>query len=85
MDWNRVEGNWKQVKGKVKEQCGKLTDDDITTFKVVFQRFPVAPQLMANWYVPRGQAAVSETRQRQFLATAWKIASDKARELGWIA
>ncbi|MGX9147919.1 CsbD family protein, partial [Mesorhizobium sp. 128a] len=20
MDWNRVEGNWKQVKGKVKEQ-----------------------------------------------------------------
>ena len=28
MDWNRVEGNWKQVKGKVKEQWGKLTDDD---------------------------------------------------------
>ena len=30
MDWNRVEGNWKQVKGKVKEQWGKLTDDDLT-------------------------------------------------------
>jgi uncharacterized protein YjbJ (UPF0337 family) len=29
MDWNRVEGNWKQVKGKVKEQWGKLTDDDL--------------------------------------------------------
>ena len=29
MDWNRIEGNWKQVKGKVKEQWGKLTDDDI--------------------------------------------------------
>jgi CsbD-like len=28
MDWNRVEGNWKQVKGKVKEKWGKLTDDD---------------------------------------------------------
>ena len=27
MDWNRVEGNWKQVKGKVKEQWGKLTDE----------------------------------------------------------
>ena len=23
-----VEGNWKQLKGKVKEQWGKLTDDD---------------------------------------------------------
>ena len=29
MDWNRVEGNWKQLKGKVKEQWGKLTDDDL--------------------------------------------------------
>ena len=25
MDWNRVEGNWKQVAGKVKEKWGKLT------------------------------------------------------------
>ncbi len=30
MDWNRVEGNWKQVKGQVKTQWGKLTDDDLT-------------------------------------------------------
>jgi uncharacterized protein YjbJ (UPF0337 family) len=30
MDWNRVEGNWKQIKGQVKEKWGKLTDDDLT-------------------------------------------------------
>lgn len=30
MDWNRVEGNWKQASGKVREQWGKLTDDDLT-------------------------------------------------------
>ena len=30
MDWNRVEGNWKQVKGKIKEKWGNLTDDDLT-------------------------------------------------------
>ena len=29
MDWNRVEGNWKQVKGQVKEKWGKLTDDEL--------------------------------------------------------
>ena len=29
MDWNRVEGNWKQIKGAVKQQWGKLTDDDL--------------------------------------------------------
>jgi uncharacterized protein YjbJ (UPF0337 family) len=28
MNWDRIEGNWKQVKGKVKTQWGKLTDDD---------------------------------------------------------
>lgn len=31
MDWDRVEGNWKQVKGKVKEKWGQLTDDDLNT------------------------------------------------------
>jgi len=31
MDWNRVEGNWKQFKGKVQEQWGKLTNDDLDT------------------------------------------------------
>jgi uncharacterized protein YjbJ (UPF0337 family) len=29
MDWNRVEGNWKQLKGKVRAQWGRLTDDDL--------------------------------------------------------
>jgi uncharacterized protein YjbJ (UPF0337 family) len=29
MDWNRVEGNWKQLKGKAKEKWGNLTDDDL--------------------------------------------------------
>jgi uncharacterized protein YjbJ (UPF0337 family) len=29
MDWNRVEGNWKQAKGKIKEKWGQLTDDDL--------------------------------------------------------
>jgi uncharacterized protein YjbJ (UPF0337 family) len=29
MNWDRIGGNWKQLKGKVKEQWGKLTDDDL--------------------------------------------------------
>jgi uncharacterized protein YjbJ (UPF0337 family) len=29
MNRNRVEGNWKQFKGKVQEQWGKLTNDDL--------------------------------------------------------
>ena len=30
MDWDRVEGNWKQFSGKVKEKWGQLTDDDLS-------------------------------------------------------
>jgi uncharacterized protein YjbJ (UPF0337 family) len=29
MNWDRIEGNWKQIKGGVKERWGKLTDDDL--------------------------------------------------------
>jgi uncharacterized protein YjbJ (UPF0337 family) len=33
MDWDRVEGNWKQFKGKIQEQWGKLSDDDLDVIK----------------------------------------------------
>ena len=29
MNWDRVEGNWKQFKGKVRETWADLSDDDI--------------------------------------------------------
>jgi CsbD-like len=29
MNWDQIEGNWQQFKGKVKEKWGKLTDDDL--------------------------------------------------------
>ena len=35
MNWDRIEGNWKQFKGSAKVQWGKLTDDqlDVTAGK----------------------------------------------------
>ncbi|MDZ4779129.1 MAG: CsbD family protein [Planctomycetia bacterium] len=29
MNWDTVEGQWKQLRGKVREQWGKLTDDEL--------------------------------------------------------
>lgn len=29
MNWDRIEGNWKQFRGHVKEQWGKLTEDHL--------------------------------------------------------
>lgn len=29
MNKDRIEGNWKQIKGKIKQKWGELTDDEI--------------------------------------------------------
>jgi uncharacterized protein YjbJ (UPF0337 family) len=28
MNWDQIEGDWKQFKGKARQQWGELTDDD---------------------------------------------------------
>ena len=33
MNWDQIEGKWKQSVGKVKEKWGKLTDDDLTAIQ----------------------------------------------------
>ena len=33
MNSDMIAGNWKQLTGKVKEQWGKLTDDDMTVIE----------------------------------------------------
>jgi uncharacterized protein YjbJ (UPF0337 family) len=33
MNWDRIEGKWKQFRGKVKERWGKLRDDDLDTIR----------------------------------------------------
>ena len=30
MNWDQIAGNWKQMKGRAKEQWARLTDDDLT-------------------------------------------------------
>jgi uncharacterized protein YjbJ (UPF0337 family) len=31
MNWDQIEGKWKQFTGSAKERWGKLTDDDLQT------------------------------------------------------
>lgn len=31
MNWDQIEGKWKQFKGSARERWGKLTDDDFKT------------------------------------------------------
>jgi uncharacterized protein YjbJ (UPF0337 family) len=66
MDWNRVEGNWKQMKGAVKQQWGKLTDDDLTQINgsreklegIIQERYGIARdetrKQIDTWYQNQG-------------------------------
>lgn len=33
MNWDQIEGNWKQFKGQARQQWGKLTDDELEQTK----------------------------------------------------
>ena len=67
MDWNRVEGNWKQVKGKVKEQWGKLTDDDID--KMAGKRDQLVGKIQNSYGIGKDEAErqLSDWEARQDL------------------
>ncbi len=47
MNWDIIEGNWNQAKGKVKEQWGKLTDDDLA--KISGKRDQLAGKLQERY------------------------------------
>lgn len=54
MNWDRIEGNWKQLKGKVTEQWGKLTDDDFNG--VQGRREQLAGKLQERYGLGREEA-----------------------------
>ena len=33
MNWDQIEGNWTQLKGKAREQWGELSDDEVQEAK----------------------------------------------------
>ena len=54
MNWDQAKGNWTQMKGKVKEQWGKLTDDDLT--KISGQRDQLVGRLQERYGYAKEQA-----------------------------
>ena len=54
MNWDRVEGNWKQMKGKAREQWGKLTDSDWE--QVAGKRDQLVGRIQERYGIAREQA-----------------------------
>jgi uncharacterized protein YjbJ (UPF0337 family) len=54
MNWDQVKGNWKTFKGQVKQQWGKLTDDDLE--RVEGKREELAGRIQARYGCAKEQA-----------------------------
>ena len=54
MNSDRIEGTWKQLKGKVKEQWGKLTDDELDVIEG--RRDPLAGRIQERYGLARDEA-----------------------------
>ena len=54
MNWDVIEGNWKQFKGHVKEQWGKLTDDNLD--KIAGKRDQLAGSVQETYGITKDQA-----------------------------
>jgi hypothetical protein len=54
-----------------------------TNLRVVYRKPDRAPQLVARLDYFQNQQEGPITRE-EFLTLAWKLANDKARELGWV-
>jgi uncharacterized protein YjbJ (UPF0337 family) len=61
MNWDRIEGNWKQFKGRVKEQWGDITDDELD--RVAGRREQLIGRIQESYGVTKDEA---EKRVREW-------------------
>ena len=67
MNWDQIEGKWKQFKGNVQQQWGKLTDDEID--QIDGHREELVGKIQERYGVAREEAEqqVKDWEQRQSL------------------
>jgi uncharacterized protein YjbJ (UPF0337 family) len=54
MNWDRIEGNWKQFTGKVQQRWAELTDDDLQ--KVQGRRTELVGRIQERYGYAKDQA-----------------------------
>jgi uncharacterized protein YjbJ (UPF0337 family) len=69
MNWDRVEGNWTQLKGKVREQWGKLTDDDMDV--ISGRREQLAGKIQERYGVAKDDAEKQLSSWERSVGDTW--------------
>jgi uncharacterized protein YjbJ (UPF0337 family) len=90
MNWDQVEGKWKQYSGKAREKWGKLTDNDFTVIAgkkdqlvgKIQERYGIAKDEAENQVDEFNRTVVFDTDQQQMADEQQEINRDKARRAG---
>ena len=69
MNWDRIQGDWKQLTGQVKEQWGKLTDDDFAV--VAGRRDQLVGKIQERYGVAKDEADKQITEWQRKASDAW--------------
>jgi uncharacterized protein YjbJ (UPF0337 family) len=75
MDWNRIEGDWKRMKGSAKEHWGRLTDDDLAAINGRREQLEGKLQERYGYAKDRIEREIDEWAS-EARATARKVAND---------
>lgn len=69
MNWDRIQGDWKQLTGRAKEQWGQLTDDDLTV--VAGRREQLAGKIQERYGVAKEEAEKQVAAWQRLATDAW--------------
>ena len=77
MNSDRLAGNWKQLKGKIKEKWGKLTDDDLDVIEGRAEQ--LVGRIQQRYGIERDQA---QRDVDEYLSTLDTEETPRARGIG---
>ena len=75
MTWDKIKGSWKELHGTVREQWGKLTDDDLVA--IAGQRERLVGAIQRQYGTTRADIETEVSAFEQKLAAKFRAAADK--------
>jgi uncharacterized protein YjbJ (UPF0337 family) len=78
MNWDHIEGNWKQFKGNVKKQWGKLTDDQIDV--IAGKRDKLAGTIQETYGISKDEAEKQLADFQKRMKEISHVKSDKGAD-----
>ena len=77
MNWDTIQGNWKQLTGRAKQQWGKLTDDDLQV--VEGHRDMLSGKIQERYGIAKDEADKQLSAWKKSADDSWLDADTRTR------